>query len=176
MVVRLPHANMVLDPRIIIGTLIRLYKFRFSIEGRTLTITRIDEDSDWVWEYEGFSRVRAYLPTDTIPDFTSTVYTYWGLDDEEAPKDTKEVIFHPSVLTIQMGAFIDCNSLVRVTIPDHVTRIEDYAFHNCNSLKSIQLRRNLERIGWAAISNCASLGAVFLPPTVTYIGNNAFQD
>ena len=67
-------------------------KFRFSVNGRTLTITRIDEDGGWY-----YYKLRVYLSTEDIPDFTSTVYTFHGLDYEQAPRDTTEVTFHPSV-------------------------------------------------------------------------------
>jgi len=170
MVVRLPHANMALDPRHI-GY--RRQNFKFSVKGRILTITRIDEDEGWDY---GFC-LRAYLPTETIPDFTSTVYTYWGLDNEGVPEGTTEVIFHPSVNTIiQMGAFYLCTSLLRVTIPDTVTRIEGDAFCNCNSLRFVRLPRNLEFIGDSVFYNCKSLEAVYLRPTLTHIGHEAFYN
>jgi len=77
--VQLTHANMKFDPRII-DIWRRYFKVRFSVKGTTLTITRTDDDADEGWD-RGFF-LRAYLPTEVIPDFTSTVYTYWGLDDE----------------------------------------------------------------------------------------------
>jgi len=172
MVVRLPHANMVVDPR----TDDDEGEFSFSVNGRILTITRTDEDEDrgWPgWDYVLY--LRAYLPTEDIPDFTSTVYTYWGLGGEYAPRDTTKAIFHPSVATIQQSAFYDCKSLVRVTIPDTVTHIEDDAFECCVSLKSIRLPRNLVSISAGAFYGCRSLQSVFLPPTVTHIGNGAFR-
>ena len=91
--------------------------------------------------------LRAYLPTEDIPDFTSTVYMYHGVDDEKAPKDTTELNFHPSVTTIQQCAFKGCESLERVTIPDTVTRIELSAFKDCNCLRFIRWSSNLEDIG-----------------------------
>jgi len=168
--VQLPHANMKVDPRHI-DSYRYGYTFRFSVNGRTLTITRTDEDEGWFLAFY----LRAYLLTEEIPDFTSTVYTYWGLLHEEAPPpDTTELIIHPSVNTIKNSAFDGCGSLVRVTIPDHVTRIEDDAFYGCHSLRYIQLPRNLEFIGERAFYNCKSLHAVFLPPAVTHIGDWAF--
>ena len=178
--VQLPHANMIVDPRIIgyywydPG-----YTLRFSVNGRTLTITRTDEYGEgWEDADEGWDRgfyLRAYLLTEEIPDFTSTVYTYWGLDNEHAPQDTTEVIVHPSVNVIKIGAFDECKSLERVTIPDTVTRIENEAFYGCHSLRYIRLPRNLEFIGPLAFDGCYSLEAVFLPPTITYIGYYAFK-
>ena len=142
------------------------------MKGRTLTITRIDGDGGWDDDFF----LRAYLPTEVIPDFASTVYTCWGLRREEAPLDTTKVIFHLSVTTIQNMAFDGCYCLLRVTIPDTVTRIESDALNYCESLKSIRLSTNLEYIGDHAFNGCESLQAAFIPPTVTYIGDDAFCD
>jgi len=110
-----------------------------------------------------------------IPDFTSTVYTYWGLDDEEAPPDVTEVIVHPSITTIQFMAFDECKSLVQVTIPDTVTHIGDSAFYDCDSLRFIRLSTNLQFIGEGSFNGCTSIEAVFILPTVRYIDNAAFN-
>jgi len=170
MVVRLPHANMLLDPRYI--SYYARFEYSFSVNGRTLTITKIDEDEDEGW---AAFKLRAYLPTETIPDFTSTVYTYWGLDGEDTPPYTTKVIFHPSATRTQDRAFFYSRSLVRVTIPDHVTDIGDDAFACCDFLTTIQLPRNLVSIGAYAFRDCKSLRAVYLPSTVTHIGHGAFQ-
>jgi len=129
--VQFEHDDAVFDTRHMGGQ--TWCKFTFSVKGRILTITRIDEDGGW--EYAFY--LRAYLPTENIPDFASTVYTYWGLPHERAPKDTTKVIFHPSVTIIQQDAFFQCKSLERVTIPDTVTRIEYGAFYGCDSLRFI---------------------------------------
>ena len=169
---QLPHANMKVDPRIIGGQ--RGYKFSFSVNGRALTITRTDKDAGWDWLRTFYLRV--YLPTEVIPDFTSTIYTYWGLRNERAPKGTTEVIVHPSVTIINANAFNGCGSLVRITIPHTVTCIESNAFCDCDSLRFIELPRDLEFIGEMAFADCKSLQAVFLPPTVTHIGDYAFRN
>jgi hypothetical protein len=165
----------VLDPRPN-ATFPRGYKLSLFVNGRILTITRID---DYEEQGKGCEEddlyLRAYLPTEVIPDFTSTVYTYWGLDHEYAPRDTTKVIFHPSVTTIQDRAFMHCEYLVRIQISDHITRIDQNAFYSCVSLKSIRLSKNLEYIGQQAFRGCESLQAVFLPPTVTHIGGQAFR-
>jgi len=168
--VLLEHAKMVFDPRTIGGA---GYTFIFSVNGRTLTITRIDEDEGW---RHGFY-LRAYLPTEVIPVFTtsSTVYTYHGLEYERAPEDVTKVNIHLSVTVIQYCAFADCRSLVRITIPDTVTQIQGFAFDGCISLRFIRLSTNLEFIGEAAFCNCSSIEVVFLPPTVTRINDRAFQ-
>ena len=178
MVLQLLHANMIVDPRYITSTCCDGYQFSFSVNGRTLTITRTDrdehEDGHEGWHAADL-RLRAYMPMEGIHDFTLTVYTYWGLLGEEAPKDTTEAFIHPSVNTIKDSAFYDCKSLVRVTIPDTVTRIEHHAFHYCASLIFIRLPRNLVFIGHYAFPLCISLEAVYLHPTVNYIGNGTFH-
>ena len=151
-----PHAYMVADPR---SSGHPGSKFSFSVNGTTLIITRTDGDEGWSWNL----KLRACMPTEDIPDFTSTVYTYYGLDGEQAPKDITEACIHPSVMNIQKYAFCHCKSLVRVTIPDNVTRIESAAFYCCGSLRSIRFSRNLEFIGATAFAYCKSLKAVFLP-------------
>ena len=154
---------MVIDPRHMGGD--EGYEFRFSVNGRILTITRIDDDGGWNVDF----CLRAFLSTDAIPDFTSTIYTYYGIDGERAPKDVTELNFHPSVRIIKKSAFKYCEFLVRVTIPDSVTRIEQQGFAACHSLRFLRLSINLESIGVAAFYNCYSLEAVFLPPTVTLV-------
>jgi len=102
------------------------------------------------------------------------IYTYLGGRRDQAPKGTTEVIFHPSVRFIKRHAFMNCKFLVRVTIPDTVTRIEGLAFMGCDSLRFIRLPPNLDHIGAWAFHNCTALEAVFLPPTVRYIDDYAF--
>ena len=47
-----------------------------SVNGTTLTISRNDEDEGWDWTF----KLRAYNPSEeVIPDFTSTLYTYYGI-------------------------------------------------------------------------------------------------
>ena len=171
LVVELPYFDMTVDPRMI-SRWMRGYKFRCSVKGTTLTVTSIDEDEGW----HSYFYLRAYLPTEVIPDFTSTVYTCWGLKDERAPEGTTELNVHPSVTIIKPGAFYGCKSLVRVTIPDTVTHIEESAFGDCDSLRTIRLSTNLIVIGELAFDGCKSLQEVFFPPTITHIGNWAFRN
>ena len=80
-VVQLTHANMKVDRRQIGGS---SYEFSVSVNGTTLTITRIDthdedegSNEDYVEDVGRYPfMLRACLPTETMPDFTSTIYTY----------------------------------------------------------------------------------------------------
>ena len=57
-----------------------------SVNGTTLTITRNDEDEGWDWTF----KLRAYNPSEeVIPDSTSTLYTYYGLNGKLASSPLK---------------------------------------------------------------------------------------
>ena len=72
--VQLPRAIMVVDPGVIsfFGVIVRSYQFSFSVNGTTLTITRLDGDGDWPRAFN----LHAYMPSEETPDCTSTLYTY----------------------------------------------------------------------------------------------------
>ena len=44
-----------------------------------------------------------------------------------------------------------------ITIPDGVTRIEDYAFEGCSNLKSITIPSSVRSIGFGAFDGCSNL-------------------
>ena len=168
---QLPEPDMIVDPRIIEER----YKFKVTVNGTTLTITRTDppENRDRSWDYQ--KQFRVYNINEDRYSFESTHYIYHGLENERAPLDTTEVIIKDGVKRIRPGAFYQCRSLVKVTIPDSVKRIEQSAFYYCDSLRFIQLPPNLEYIGEAAFFYCTSLETVFLPPTVKEIDDGAFR-
>uniref|UniRef100_A0A7S2HVD3 Helicase-associated domain-containing protein n=2 Tax=Helicotheca tamesis TaxID=374047 RepID=A0A7S2HVD3_9STRA len=57
-------------------------------------------------------------------------FLYTGHEDEEIPKDVIHVEVHSSVTSIGDCAFIDCKSLISVTLPPSVTSIGKEAFYN----------------------------------------------
>ena len=62
-----------------------------------------------------------------------------------------------SVTSIGFGAFGRCLSLTSFNIPDSVTSIEAWAFGYCSSLTSINIPDSVTSIGYAAFSGCSSL-------------------
>jgi len=65
-----------------------------------------------------------------------------------------------SVIRIENGAFSGCTSLTSVTIPDSVTSIEGYAFSGCTSLTGVTIPDSVTSIGGYAFSSCTSLTAI----------------
>ena len=66
-----------------------------------------------------------------------------------------------SVTVIGEDAFIYCDGLTSVIIPDSVTSIESYAFSNCNNLTSVTIGSGVQSIGSSAFSYCYKLVEVY---------------
>jgi len=81
-------------------------------------------------------------------------FLYTGHEDEEIPKDVTHVEVHSSVTSIGDCAFIDCKSLISITLPSSVTSIGKEAFYNCSSLAFIALPSSITSIGSGAFDGC----------------------
>ena len=78
------------------------------------------------------------------------------------------------VTDISGYAFMDCNNLVSVTIPNGVTTVGGGAFYNCKNLKSITFGSSLTEIGSSTFFGCESLTSIDIPDSVAKIGSYAF--
>ena len=79
-----------------------------------------------------------------------------------------------NITKINNYTFYNCDSLTSVEIPDSVTSIGSYAFAYCDSLTSITIPDSVTSIGSSAFSNCYSLTSIEIPDSVTSIGERAF--
>ena len=79
-----------------------------------------------------------------------------------------------SVTSIGIQAFVWCNALTSVTIPNSVTSIGKYAFAWCSLLTSVTIPNSVTSIGEGAFQGCSSLTSVTIPNSVTSIGEEAF--
>ena len=87
-----------------------------------------------------------------IPSTSPDGYTVTGIDDR---------------------AFLDCEMISSIGLPDTVKYIGDYAFSGCSYLSFINLPDGLESIGECAFRWC-ELVNVTIPDSVTSIGSGAF--
>lgn len=87
---------------------------------------------------------------------TSLDYTFYGF------KDLIRVTLPNSMTRIGERAFYDCSNLVSITIPDSVTSIGYEAFYGCSSLARISIGSGVTSIGSGAFSGCSSLTDVYL--------------
>lgn len=113
-----------------------------------------------------------------------------GLEDEYGvtySKDGKRLLKAPSwkryghymikegTKVICDRAFLWCDSLTSINIPDSVTSIGDSAFTGCESLTSISIPDSVTFFGDLAFSLCSSLACINIPGGVTSIGKGAFS-
>ncbi len=81
----------------------------------------------------------------------------------------------PEMVThIGDNAFLDCESLVTLSLPSTLTHIGNSAFSCCFALPAISLPSGLESVEARAFSYCRSLEAVSLPAGVKQIGESTF--
>ena len=80
------------------------------------------------------------------------------------------------VKSIGSSAFIFCDNLTSVTIPDSVTSIGASAFRDCSSLTSINIPDGVPNLSPWVFWGCSSLTNVTIPDSVTSIGDKAFED
>ena len=104
-------------------------------------------------------------------EVTSNPNEYSG--DIAIPKSVTYEEITYSVTSIYM-AFMDCNGLTSVTIPNSVTSIDDCAFLDCNGLTFVTIPNSVTSIGNYAFSGCSGLTSVTIPNSVTSIGREAF--
>ncbi len=79
------------------------------------------------------------------------------------------------VKEIGEGAFLSCNFITEVSIPDSVTTVCRYAFENCTRLKKVDLGKGIEKIGDVAFGYCTQLAEITVPSSVRFIGSDAFS-
>lgn len=79
-----------------------------------------------------------------------------------------------NVTSISAGAFLFCDDLTKVEIPETVKEIGENAFSYCSNLEEVVLHEGLEKIGSGAFMYCSKLNKITLPSTVTEIGEEAF--
>ena len=80
------------------------------------------------------------------------------------------------VSKIGKGAFLDCQSLKGVVIPEGVKRIEMGAFAKCENLADVYIPSSVDFIGMSAFSGCVSLTSVKIPSGVSTVENFAFSN
>ncbi len=109
---------------------------------------------------------------------TGYVYAVTGVTDKSKAKNVRIPASYDGlpVEVIAANAFIDCNKLMSVTIPNSVTDIRNYAFQNCVNLREAAIPDSVKTIGGSAFDGCSNLGSVTFGDSVESIGGSAFAD
>lgn len=104
---------------------------------------------------------------ETSSDGTITITGYSGEDvDLVIPSKIDGI----TVSKIGYGAFIDCDSIESVAVPDTVTRIEGDAFYGCDRLSSITLPDGGCTLEYCSFGYCPNLKSVEIPASATATG------
>ena len=93
----------------------------------------------------------------------------------EIPETVKVNEVSYRVTSIGMEAFLECDSLTSIVIPNSITSIRKGAFESCRNLTSITIPDSVTRIGICAFKNCISLQKITIPDSVKSIGARAFD-
>ena len=109
----------------------------------------------------------------TFDKSTGTITKYSGSETEvKIPSEIDGV----TVTGIGAEAFMSCQKIKSIVIPDTVKTIGEYAFHGCLSLSGITLGKSVESIGERAFNNCKGLTSIVIPDSVTSIGDDCFYE
>jgi len=83
-----------------------------------------------------------------------------------------------SVVVLGSGAFIHCERLKYINIPECITRIENNVFEDCDSLETVVLPASLTFIGNHAFCYCYGITSITskatTPPAATYNPNDPY--
>ena len=77
--------------------------------------------------------------------------------------------------TVEANAFLNCDALKTISIPEGVQTIGGAAFGSCKALETVTLPASVQEIGSAAFQFCTALKTISLPASVRTIGNYAFD-
>ena len=100
---------------------------------------------------------------------------YIGIGAFGSCGNLKNIQFAQNALKeIRDEAFMGCNSIEEIEIPENVTTIAAYIFSSCRNLKEIKLPETLISINSQAFGYCISLESITIPENVTNIGLEAF--
>ena len=91
----------------------------------------------------------------------NSVYLYTG--GNAVPKDVTHVRVDESVTIIPDVAFMHCDNLEEVELPDGILIIGRHAFYGCTSLTGISIPSTVKEIGEHAFNSCVELEEVVLP-------------
>lgn len=85
------------------------------------------------------------------------------------------ITFDGEITKIGKEAFLCCEQLASIVIPESVKQLDEDAFYGCINIKSIIIPNSVTSIGESVFKGCENLISVTIGNSVTSIGERAFQ-
>ena len=125
--------------------------------------------------YGSYTTNEVVIPSNIIHNNTKYNVTEIGKYAFLLCDDINTIILPNTIVKIREQAFSGCSSLMNIVIPESVTIIEDWAFYNCSSFYEIVIPNSVVSIGGNAFANCKKLTTVQLPIHLTVIAGWTFD-
>lgn len=84
--------------------------------------------------------------------------------------------FSKSLLLVDKYAFMGCDALPSLVLPNRVERIGINAFSDCVGLNTVRLSESLTDLGEYAFFGCSEMRTLYLPNTVSILPAGAFEE
>ena len=127
---------------------------------KAICITNWDKNEDGALSYEEAAAV-------------TTIGTEFS---EKGIYAFNELQYFTGLTSIPNDAFLNCNELLSIKLPDNIISINVAAFRGCASLKKIHIPANVESIKLQAFYGCISLISIDIPASVKTIQAGAFTN
>ena len=121
-----------------------------------------------------------------ISDIAAWCEIYFGEIDSNPLYYAKKLYFDGTLVTdlvipnnvtrINFCSFVNCASIISVTVGNDVTSIGSYAFAYCDNLTSVTIGDSVTKIGERSFSGCASLAKITIGKGVTCVGIYTFEN
>lgn len=126
-------------------------------------------DGEPIGQYSGILEIPKSFQYNGVKYKVTSIGTLAFLNCDEL----KSVVIPNTVEVIEREAFL-YSSISSVKIPTSVLSIEERAFAGCNNLRSITIPKSVTKIEAGMFYGCDSLTSITIPKTVTFIGEDAF--
>jgi hypothetical protein len=119
-----------------------------------------------------FLTIRDKMPLLTSIDLSSaTIVGYTGTGGTDKAVSSLGIYL---ANTIPIDAFYSKISLLSVTLPTTITKIDEYAFHFCIGISSLTIPASVTTLGIRAFNLCSGLTSINIPASVTILSDALF--
>ena len=140
-----------------------------STEAKTITVTEKVTGGENTYTYK-------LLDDNTVElkEFLTTASAAHVVIPSTVPSTETSTEKSYSVVSIGDGAFLYCDNLKTVMLPDSVTSVGICSFYECTKLEEVNLGNSVISIGENAFMHCTSMKKLTIPQSLEVIGQGAF--